>query len=70
MDNTLLKANLLGGMDSYIRDVIGDDDITERWLMFGIPDGCDEEELMEIAEDDSEFLRICNLWNNLIREEK
>ena len=70
MDNTLLKANLLGGMNAYILDVIGDDDITERWNMFGLPDKCDEETLMEIAEDDSEFLRISNLWNNLIREKR
>ena len=41
-----------------------------RWLMVGVPDGCDEEELMEIAEDEDEFLRICNVWNNLIREER
>jgi len=67
-EENVLRANILGGMNSYILEVIGDDDITDRWLMFGIPDGCDEEELMEIAEDESEFLRISNLWNNLIRE--
>jgi hypothetical protein len=68
--NTVLKANILGGMDTYIRDVIGDEDIFMRWSVVGVPDGCDEEELMEIAEDDDEFLRICNVWDNLIREER
>lgn len=68
MDNILLRANLLGGMDAYILDVIGDEFITERWQMCGIPDDCDEDDLMEIAEDEDEFKRICNLWNNLIRE--
>lgn len=70
MDNTLLKANILGGMDAYIRDEVGDEDIFMRWLMVGVPDGSTEEDLIEIAEDDDEFLRICNVWNNLIREER
>ena len=67
-ETILLRANMLGGMNQYILNIIGDEFVTERWLMCGIPDGCNEDELMEIAKDDSEFLRISNLWNNLIRE--
>lgn len=69
MDKTILRANLLGGMNEYIIEM-GDEDILMRWLMVGVPDGSTEEDLMEIAEDNDEFLGICNVWNNLIREEK
>ena len=65
-NNTLLKANLLGGMDAYIRDVVGDEDIFMRWLMVGVPDGSTEEDLMEIAEDEEEFNRIAEVFSNII----
>ena len=63
---TLLRANLLGGMDSYIREVVGDEDILEYWLEEGIPDNCAQCELMEIAEDDSEFRRIVVVFNKCL----
>lgn len=62
----IIRMNLLGGMDAYIRNVIGDDDITERWDMFGVPDGADEVDVMEIAEDESEWARICQFFGGLL----
>ena len=46
----VLKANILGGMDIYIREGLGDDSITEWWNTYGVPDGATEEDLMECAE--------------------
>lgn len=66
-ENLILKMNILGGMDSYIKEAIGDENIINRWLEYGLPDGCDEDTLREIAEDDDCFINICNYWNNLIR---
>ena len=48
---TLLKMNLLGGMDSYIRE-LGDEGIWEVWIAYGVPDGATEDDLQFIAEDD------------------
>jgi len=45
----VLKANIIGGMDTYIREVIGDDEITEWWNTYGVPDEATEEDLMECA---------------------
>jgi hypothetical protein len=64
-ERIVLKANILGGMNSYILG-LGDEDILEPWLMCGVPDGCTEEELMEIAEDDDEFRRIAKEFAKLI----
>jgi len=64
-ERIVLKANLLGGMNSYILG-LGDENILEPWLMCGVPDGCTEEELMEIAEDDEEFRRIAKEFAKLI----
>lgn len=65
MDDILLRANLLGGMNSYIIQ-LGDEGILESWLMCGVPDGCTEEELMEIAKDEDEFRRIAKEFAKLV----
>lgn len=61
-----LRMNILGGMDTYIREVIGDDDCTDIWNVKGIPDGADEVDFMEIANDDSEWSRICYVFGTLL----
>lgn len=62
----LLKMNLLGGMDTYVREVIGDDDLTDFWNMYGVPDGADEEMLKEIAEDEENFRSICEALGKIV----
>ena len=64
-ERIVLKANILGGLNSYILG-LGDEEILEPWLMCGVPDGCTEEELMEIAEDEEEFRRIAKEFAKLI----
>lgn len=73
MDNLnevkMLRANLLGGMDSYIKNVVGDEEIWGAWIELGVPDECDEETLMSIAEDEPEFIRITEVFSSLIRDD-
>lgn len=54
-----MKMNLLKDMDTFVRNRIGDEDIIMTWFMCGLPDGYDEIDLKEIAEDDE-------LWNDCI----
>lgn len=62
----VLRANLLGGMDAYVREVIDDENYFMGWLELGVPDGANEAELMEIAEDEADFNRICEVFANII----
>ena len=62
----VLRANLLGGMDAYVREVIDDEDWFMGWLELGVPDGANEAELMEIAEDEADFNRICRVFADII----
>lgn len=66
MNNVTLRANILSGMNEYILECIGDEDIHITWLVGGVPDGADEDEIMEIAEDKAEFERIAYLFGNLV----
>ena len=63
---TTLRANILGGMNAYVLDVIGDELGTEIWFQCGVPDGVDEEMLMEIAEDEKEFKRITKWFYHIL----
>lgn len=65
----MLRANLLGGMDSYIKNVVGDEEIWGAWIELGVPDECDEETLIDIADDESEFIRITEVFGSLIRDD-
>ena len=71
MDTTdliLLKANILGGMNSFILS-LGDEDIFDYWWTCGGPGECDEETLMEIAADDKLFGSICAVFGNIVNVE-
>lgn len=62
----VLKANILGGMDTYIREVVGDDEITDVWNSYGVADEADEEELIEEAENGfidiiHTFYQLCSI---------
>lgn len=62
----VLRANLLGGMDAYMREHLDDENYLMEWLELGVPDGADEEELMEIAEDEDDFNRITTEFAHLL----
>lgn len=66
MENTVLRANLLGGMNEYILANVTDEKKLQTWSMYGVPDDCDEEELMEIAEEDFCFRTIARTFSELI----
>lgn len=58
----VLRANILGGMDTYIRETVQEEAHFEYWLEMGIPDEATEEILMEIAKDKTEFARIARVF--------
>ena len=66
-ENEILKrVNILKDMNNYILDVIGDEDIYEIWWTFGVPDGADDDDLLEIAENESQFNYICYQFGNIM----
>ena len=58
------RINLLVDMNIYIRDIIGDDGVTDVWNMYGIPDECDIDMMIEIAEDEDNFKNIIETFYN------
>ena len=51
------RIEFLKQFDDYVRNIIGDDEITcDIWLAEGLPDGYNEADLEEIALDDELWL--------------
>ena len=61
---TKCRIEFLKQFDYYIRNIIEDDDITEEWLMLGLPDGYNEVDLDDIALDDELWIDCVNCFSN------
>lgn len=64
IDITKCRIEFLKQFDYYVRNIIGDDEIIEIWLMMGLPDGSNEVDLKEIALDDELWLDCVNCFAN------
>lgn len=68
IDITKCKIELLKQFDYYVRNIIGDDEITcGIWLVNGLPDGYDEIDLKDIALDDELWLDCVNCFADCCR---
>ena len=66
MTNTNEKFEALRSMNTIIKNM-NDESAYNAWIYI-IPDGADDDELMEIAEEDEEsFEDACNLFAKLIK---
>jgi hypothetical protein len=63
---TLLRANILGGINEYIRETMESDEQWIFWVTYGLPDECDEETLMEIAEDGKDFYKLLRIASSAL----
>ena len=66
-DMIQLRANILGGMNSYILDVCeGDEGDLTYWSAY-IPKNITEKELVEIAKDERKFNNISYAFGKLLK---
>ena len=67
MTNTNEKFEALRSMNTIIKNM-NDESAYNAWIYI-IPDGADDDELMEIAEEDEDsFKDACNLFAKLVRK--
>jgi len=49
------RANILFNLDTELRDGVNTEEVFERWLMCGVPDGCETVEAVMDAMDPDEM---------------
>lgn len=64
----LTRANIMGGMNQDIID-LGDESIYMKWVMV-FPDGCEEDEIMEMAEDEETYLEVIECYTKCLKVAK
>ena len=61
----VLKMNLLGGMDTYIRN-LNDERAYDAWSALGVPDDASEDDLEWIAENVDEWSDVCRIFGSIV----
>lgn len=61
------RAKILEEMDKYIYDEIGDEDIIDYWLMYGVPDDSNYNDLLEYAENDNIWLSLVDAFGKCLK---
>ena len=67
-DITKMRAVLLRQMDDFVREHCDDEDLFMYWLMDGVPDGADDEMLLDLAQIDSCWLNVVNAFGKMLNE--
>lgn len=64
----MTRANIMGGMNQDII-ALGDEIIYTKWTMV-FPECCDEDELMEMAEDEEIYLDVVECYARCLKVAK
>ena len=59
------RITLLKQMNTYIIN-LGDEEIWMDWITVGVPDEACEEDYQYIAENDKDWINICELFGQLV----
>jgi hypothetical protein len=66
MNEIEFRVKVMEGMNDYVLETIGDDEITDYWFTYGIPDGIDKSGYLEIAESENEYLDIVKAFGKCL----
>ena len=62
-----LRVKILKEMNEYIFDKIGDEDITDYWLLYGMPDDSEDDDFLMVAEDEEDWVHIVKTFANCLK---
>lgn len=63
-----LRVDFLKQMNTYVLEHIYDESAHMGWLMVAIPDAPTEDDFLDIAEDDEEWVEICIYFGELLKK--
>ena len=66
-DTTLLKMNILGGMNELVKKMNDEEAYYNYWIDL-VPDEATEEDLQDIAECEELFKAVCKRFAILVKE--
>ena len=64
------KVKILREMDLYVRNLQISEHRFFYWLDYGVPDGYDEDDLIEIAKDEDLWIQTVHVFAHICKETK
>ena len=61
------RAKILKEMNEYVYNKIGDEDIIDYWLMYGMPDDSDDDDFLYCAGDDEIWLSLVDAFGKCLK---
>lgn len=62
-----LRVKILKEMNEYIFNKIGDEDITDYWLLYGMPDDSEDDDFLMVAEDEESWVNVVKAFAGCLR---
>lgn len=62
-----LRVKILKEMNEYIFNEIGDEDIIDHWLMFGMPDDSEDDDFLMVARDEESWNSVVETFANCLK---
>ena len=62
-----LRVKILKEMNEYIFDKIGDEDIIDYWLLYGMPDDSEDDDFLMVAEDEESWVNVIKTFDKCLK---
>lgn len=62
-----LRVKILKEMNEYIFNKIGDEDIIDYWLMYGMPDDSEDDDFLMVAEDEEGWVNVVKTFEHCLK---
>ena len=62
-----LRVKILKEMNEYVFNKIGDEDITDYWLLYGMPADSEEDDFLMVAEDEESWVNVVKAFAGCLR---
>ena len=62
-----LRVKILKEMNEYIFNEIGDEDIIDYWLLYGMPDDSEDDDFLMVAEDEESWVNVVKTFDKCLK---
>lgn len=62
-----LRVKILKEMNEYIFNEIGDEDIIDYWLLYGMPDDSEDDDFLMVAEDEESWVNVVKTFEHCLK---
>lgn len=62
-----LRVKILKEMNEYIFNKIGDEDIIDYWLLYGMPDDSEDDDFLMVAEDEESWVNVVKTFDKCLK---